>query len=312
MYQDAIKILAVDDEMMNLDLMEHILIKAGYQVHSVGSGELALDYLQKYPDEVDLVLLDRMMPGMDGMEVLQRIHKHPVLRDMPVIMQTAAVGAKEIEKGISQGAYYYLTKPFREDMLLAVVSSASEAARYRLKLKETIQNSIKEYSTKYGNHYEVKTFEDVQALSAVLSTYFSQQQNASIVLYELMLNALEHGNLGMGYDIKKKTVTGNVWREEIERRLNLPENAPKTVNVTIDKTTDKVVVTITDQGKGFDWSKWIHFDPHRATDVNGRGIAKAHIMGMKSIEYIAPGNQVRCEMTIPTHENTESGHVKVS
>lgn len=302
MYREGIKILAVDDEVMNLDLMEHILVKAGYEVNSVSSGELALDYLQKYPDEVDLVLLDRMMPGMDGMEVLLRIHKHPILRDMPVIMQTAAVGAKEIEKGISQGAYYYLTKPFREDMLLAVVSSASEAARYRLKLKETIQNSIKEYSARFGNHYEVKTFEDVQALSAVLSTFFPQQQNASIVLYELMLNALEHGNLGMGYEQKKKSVSANVWREEVERRKQLPENLNKTVDVTIEKTPEEVVVTITDQGPGFDWDKWTHFDPHRITDVNGRGIAKAHIMGMSSIAYTAPGNQVRCEMKIPKAE----------
>jgi signal transduction histidine kinase len=90
-----------------------------------------------------------------------------------------------------------------------------------------------------------------------------------------------------------------VWREELERRKQLPENKFKTVNVTIEKTPEKVVVTIADKGPGFEWERWVHFDPHRVTDVNGRGIAKAHIMGISSIEFTASGNQVRCEMIIP-------------
>lgn len=294
-----INILTVDDEPMNLDLMEHILKKAGYGVKPVISGEDAWDYLQHNVEDVDVVLLDRMMPGIDGMEVLDRIHKHPVLKDIPVVMQTAAVGAKEIENGIANGAYYYLTKPFREDMLLAVVNAASEAARARLELKDNIRKSIDSYEAKHGNYYEIHSFEDVQALSSVLASYFPHPQNAAIVLYELMLNALEHGNLGIGYETKKRLISNNVWREEIARRLELPENAHKKVEVALEKNDENVSVVIKDEGQGFNWKKWEDFDPIRMTDANGRGIAKAHIMGFDAIEYQDSGNCVRCICAIP-------------
>ncbi|MCE9507061.1 MAG: response regulator [Alphaproteobacteria bacterium] len=117
------KILAVDDEPLNLDIMSRYLEKEGFEVIAANDGDEALEKLKAHPD-TDVILLDRMMPRMDGMEVLAQIKKTPELKDIPVIMQTAAAGSTEAFEGSIAGVYYYLTKPYEEFVLVALVKSA--------------------------------------------------------------------------------------------------------------------------------------------------------------------------------------------
>jgi DNA-binding response OmpR family regulator len=88
------------------------------------SGDQAWELLQRDPDRFHAVLLDRMMPGMDGMEVLQKMKQHPILSQIPVIMQTAATTPQQTLQGLQAGAYYYLEKPFDQGTLLAIVDAA--------------------------------------------------------------------------------------------------------------------------------------------------------------------------------------------
>ena len=122
------KILAVDDEAFNLDLMEHHLGRAGYQVVRAEDGIIAL---QKLEDDagIELIVLDRMMPNLGGMEALRRIKTDARFQDIPVVMQTAAAAADQVLEGIKAGAYYYLTKPYKGTTLLGIVRAALEDAR---------------------------------------------------------------------------------------------------------------------------------------------------------------------------------------
>ena len=81
------KILVVDDEPMNVALLEAVLVSRGYEVIPAANGMEALDLIHK--DNFDLVLLDIMMPEMDGFEVCRRIKEDERLRDIPIIMLTA-------------------------------------------------------------------------------------------------------------------------------------------------------------------------------------------------------------------------------
>ncbi len=105
-------ILAVDDEAINLRLLEGALTDQGYEVVKAGDGAQAWEILEREPERFDAVLLDRMMPNMDGMEVLARVRAHPQMRFLPVILQTAAATNQSIAEGVRAGAYHYLTKPF--------------------------------------------------------------------------------------------------------------------------------------------------------------------------------------------------------
>lgn len=117
-------ILAVDDDESNLEIIEQTLIRENYEVECVQNGAQALAMLLSSPDKYDLVLLDRMMPVMDGMEMLERIVESPDLRKIPVVIQTAATNPQQEEEGIKAGAYKYLKKPHSKEQLIEVVQDA--------------------------------------------------------------------------------------------------------------------------------------------------------------------------------------------
>jgi len=112
-------VLVVDDEPLNVDLLEQELGAAGYQVLSAASGEAALVVAQK--SQPDLVLLDVMMPGMDGYETCRRLKAAEPTRAIPVIFLTAV--AEDKARGFKAGAVDYVTKPFQTEELLARVGT---------------------------------------------------------------------------------------------------------------------------------------------------------------------------------------------
>ena len=110
-------ILVVDDTPDNLALMMDLL-KDTYKVRLANSGERALKMLVGSPPP-DLILLDIMMPGMDGYEVCQRLKSNPVTRDIPVVFLTAKTEVEDEKRGLEIGAVDYLTKPVSPPIVLA-------------------------------------------------------------------------------------------------------------------------------------------------------------------------------------------------
>jgi CheY-like chemotaxis protein len=106
-------ILLVDDEKMNLKLLRTVLRKGGYQFLEVESGEAALELLER--EKVDLIVLDLMMPGIDGFGVLEKIKDNPSTVFIPVIIASALKDSAAIEKGLELGANDYFTKPLSDD-----------------------------------------------------------------------------------------------------------------------------------------------------------------------------------------------------
>ena len=113
------KILAVDDEEDILELLRFNLTKEGFSVVCAASGEegLKTDHSQR----PDLILLDLMLPGMDGLEVARRLKKEEATKDIPVIMVTAKGEEADIVTGLEVGAEDYITKPFSRKVLIARV-----------------------------------------------------------------------------------------------------------------------------------------------------------------------------------------------
>jgi response regulator RpfG family c-di-GMP phosphodiesterase len=111
------RILVVDDEPMNVALLEATLVSRGYEIIPATNGIEALDLIRK--DNPDLVLLDIMMPEMDGFEVCRRIKEDERLRDIPVIMLTALHSKQDRIKGIEAGAEDFISKPFDQGEILA-------------------------------------------------------------------------------------------------------------------------------------------------------------------------------------------------
>ena len=124
---DQVTILAVDDQPANLRLLDAVLSPRGYQVVTAASGEEAMEMLSRAIP--DLVLLDIVMPGIDGYEVCRRIRDNPATAFLPVIMITAS-GDQEKISSIQAGADDFVSKPFNQGELLARVASLARVKHY--------------------------------------------------------------------------------------------------------------------------------------------------------------------------------------
>ena len=119
-------VLVVDDEQDIRDACERILSRVGYQVQKASRGDEALDILNK--ESVDIMLLDLKMPGMDGLEVLERVRKQNT--DIQVIVITGYATVETAIEAMKQGAYDFIPKPFEPDQLRIVVNRAWEKIRF--------------------------------------------------------------------------------------------------------------------------------------------------------------------------------------
>jgi CheY-like chemotaxis protein len=114
-----IRILVVEDEESLLKLESILLGSRGYLVTGVKDGLAALKALSE--NNFDLVLLDIMMPGIDGFEVCRRIRENPQTKDIPVVMLTAKKSAADQARGLEVGADAYLTKPFKSIKIMDMI-----------------------------------------------------------------------------------------------------------------------------------------------------------------------------------------------
>ena len=122
-------ILIVDDEPVNLTVLSRLL-RPAYQVRAANSGAHALQAVLTEP-RPDLILLDVMMPGMDGYAVLAQLKDNPATRDIPVVFVTALATPSDEERGLELGAFDYITKPIQPMVVLARVRTQLEAKRAR-------------------------------------------------------------------------------------------------------------------------------------------------------------------------------------
>lgn len=291
------KILAVDDEAVNRDILTDYLSIAGFEVIEADDGDTAMQALTDHPD-IDAVVLDRMMPRMDGMKVLTDIKSDARLRHLPVIMQTAAASSEQIVEGIRAGAYYYLTKPYEDVILLGVISAALDGAAEKRQLREDIGRNTRAQGLLQQGRFRFRTLEEAKGLAVFIANCCPDPEIAGPGLLELLVNAVEHGNLGINYEQKAKLVAESRWQAEIEHRLAAPENTDKFGELTFEHQNRAIQIRIKDAGKGFDWTDYLEISPQRVTHAHGRGIATAKALSFSTLSYVGCGNEVVCTVAL--------------
>lgn len=284
--------MVVDDEQLNLLIIEEFLAEEAVDLDPFTDPVAAWNHLQAHAGDYSLVVLDRMMPGLDGLDFLRRMKADPRFADIPVIMQTAAAEPDQVREGLEAGAYYYLTKPYEPDALISIVRAALEDRRGRETLRHMAARFEEAHKLLTHAEYRFVTLADIANLVPVLAGLCPVPDVAAAGLSDLMVNAVEHGNLGITYKEKAQLKWDGSWENEIARRLALPEFAGRVATVRVERDAERLAFTISDQGEGFAWEKYLEFDPERAFDPNGRGIAMAKAMIFNTIEYQGKGNVV--------------------
>jgi DNA-binding response OmpR family regulator len=289
------RILVVDDSSTMLSFMEAVCKEEGYDVCKAESGLQAIVELKRNHD-FKAIVIDWMMPEMNGIDLLKKIKITEKWKNIPVIMQTSQKDPKSIQAGINAGAYYYLIKPYQTKVLTAIIKSA--LSDYKLYKKD--QNFLCDFCIRplmTSGEFNLKKIEEAHVIIDWMSSY-SKKDNISIGLEELIKNSIEHGNLKIGYDDKSHYLENDTFDEEVERRQLFPENQDKFVNINYFIDGDMVKVKIKDMGEGFDYRQYLEFSPDRIFDLHGRGIAIANNHVFENLTYLNNGSEVVAEFSI--------------
>lgn len=200
-------ILVVDDQFQNVELLEAYLVPQGYDIVKAANGKEALELLASNP--IDLILLDVMMPGMDGFEVARKVRQDSTHKLLPIILVTALQDTEDRVKGIEAGCDDFLSKPFDQDELLARVHSLLK---------------VKAYNDLLAN-YRTELEAEVAQRTAELKRAFEKLKAASLdTIYRLTV-AAEYNDNGTGAHIKRMSH----YAAAVARKMGLDEHAVEAI-----------------------------------------------------------------------------------
>lgn len=287
-----VRVLIVDDEDLNRETLRYCLEPEGFLIDEAGDGAEAWDMLSSGDAQYDAILLDRKMPKMDGMEVLAKIKGDPVLKAIPVIMQTAMDLESEIIDGIEAGVYYYLTKPYDVDVLVSVVRGAADNFARHQRVQQELAKRSGAIQLLTEGRFVFQTPQEADSLAVLLASGLDRPTAVAMGLSELMINAVEHGNLELDYKRKSTLMAEGRWDAVIDARLREAPYKDRRVVVDVTRTPTHTRFRITDEGRGFDWHSYVDLTMARAFDTHGRGIVMARKMAFEAMAYMGTGNIV--------------------
>ncbi len=292
-------VVAIDDDEINLTILTKCATNAGFAVQSFDSGIAGWEHLRTHAQEVDIVLLDKMMPDISGIDLLKKIKKDSEVQHMPVILQTGDAGISQMREGLENGAYYYLTKPFHPEILTAILHSAAGECAMRENLLSQMSESQNRFvGLMQEGAFSLRTHQEASLLAASLSQAALYPEFVAVGLMEILTNAIEHGNLEFGFEQKSRAMISGTWPADLLARQKSADLGSRQVHVYTSRRNGAMYITIKDGGKGFDWQRYVYNDmPGSLADPNGRGISKAMVM-LDGMEYIGSGNEVQCHIPL--------------
>lgn len=283
-------ILAVDDDATSLFLIEQQLIDLGYEPVCATSGAEALSALRRDPDRFGAVILDRMMPEMDGIEVARELRIDGLSDLIQIIMLSGADSQEEVRDGLDAGVFYYLTKPTKAGLLKSVLAAAlKQGARNRAFAGDAIDP--RSLGALDAAQFRFRTLEEADALTSLIAKIFPDPERAATGVGALLVNAVEHGLAKIGFEKKGELLAAGELAAEVERRLSAPDCADRFATAKIARKENGVYLVVTDPGEGFAWRAYLTPDQSRAASSHGRGVAQANVRSFDRLAYNEAGNQ---------------------
>jgi signal transduction histidine kinase len=239
-------------------------------------------------------------PGHDvatTQALIEQLHKAPSLSGVPVILYARDELQQANQDIHTNGPLFRLRPDAPGQSLSSVIAAAQMTYRQQENLLAELDSRESAIGLIVSGTFRLRTLSEAEHLTTMLAIACPDRRLASFVLLELLVNAIEHGNLGIGHGEKSQLLMKGVWHEEIARRLNLPENADKYVTVTFERHPELIVIQVEDEGNGFDWRAHMTNDP-TSTKQHGRGIALAAGLEGAHLTYDREGR--RAILTLDT------------
>ncbi|WP_346286771.1 ATP-binding protein [Zoogloea sp.] len=244
-------------------------LAAGGLACAVLSGEEALASLRAGRLGVEGVVVDAaVLPRCPGLLLALRATGVPLVLLLEV--EDLAVLAEGVGLGVT-----------------GVVKPASPQA-----LRAALRLPGGEAVTPEGGTFPFRTLSEVASLSLLVAGLCPDPAAVQIALSELMINAVEHGNLGLGFNQKRELMAAGEWRNEVERLLLLPRNADRFAWLRVECRPREVRFLIRDLGAGFDPAPYLDLNAELSVEPYGRGIAIARMLAFPELVFLDGGRCV--------------------
>lgn len=289
-------VLIIDDDMAVLNMVSDALRHHGMSVHPFSEGAEAMELLETTREPaMDLVLSDINMDGMDGFDVIHRVKS--INPNLPVVLMTGQASLEYAIRAMRMGASNLFQKPLTIRELVNSVFHLVSVHRELRMAEAGLRGLVHE-----TRHFSFRSDElDIPSMvmhltDRLIPLGFAESSNLDVIAmayHEALVNALEHGNLGMESSLKGDFITGHdAYAALLHERLADPVYASRRIDVLVKTTADIYEVSITDDGPGFDIQLVTRISEAALTKQCGRGLAMIRMV-MDEVAHNEKGNQIR-------------------
>ncbi len=289
-----VKLLLIDDEQLVRDELGGILRDEGYDVITGSDGQEGLALFRS--EHPDMVITDIRMPKLDGLSVAITIKNEAP--QVPITVVTGHGTESMAIEALRAGVTDFLKKPVRlEDLsgALARMETTRQLGTPQEQRGMPASVEVVEQIWKYRLNNELEVIpEFVEGLLGQVAANMAPQSitELNIALRELIVNAMEHGNLGISFEDKSQALEEGTLDELLRLRADQPEYDGRQVTITASRLKKVVYIQIADMGGGFDWHEFADStDPKHLLSSHGRGVLLAR-MSVDALSYNDKGNQV--------------------
>ena len=204
-----------------------MLRATGHHVEVGMCKEQAFNRLFEAGDTVDVVLLDASLTQPNVITLAREFRRLLIAHCIPVIRLAAERDDAHTAAGIRAGISHYVEVPCTQDLVLALIDAVARRRAEQLRLRAASEKSSQALGGLAEATFRFRTLEDVERIAQLVASVCPASDRVILGLTELMLNAVEHGNLGIGREAKLRMNAQGVWFDEIRRKLAAPEQADR-------------------------------------------------------------------------------------
>lgn len=294
--KNRMQILLVDDQQPVLNLLQELLEMHGYKVLTATDGVMAMDiYRESRPS---FTLTDISMPNMNGLELLRQIKS--INAEAVVMLMTGAGSESFAVEALRGGAVNYFNKPLDINDLITTLNRYKNLALgydYEGYAGDLLQSE----------HLSLQVPNDLDLVNSAVQMivnhcraifHLDEIFTLRFGLYEMMVNAVEHGNLGITFEEKSKALEDNRLTQLMDERARIPEINQRRIHVDCQISPRELYCKIRDEGDGFDHSTYTSVDDPASmfesmgASLHGRGIMLTRLQ-FDDVRFNAKGNEVR-------------------
>lgn len=212
--------------------------------------------------------------------------------DCNIILATQHENPSTIRQALKRGVFFFITPSYSTEMAITTLERAMNTeVSLASQLNALDPQSHLPYLVNQAS-FTIKTPTEAQTIATILGYIAPSPHRISVGLLELLLNAIEHGNLGIGFLKKSELLSNGSFHDYVNEKLSEPGYCDKQVSLKFNKSDDKFTYEITDQGKGFSPDAFLEFEQQRSLEKNGRGILIAKRYSFDELSFENDGRTV--------------------